>query len=75
MASQEELHTVLAKAAASKTFRDKLTADPASAASSIGVQLDAGQVTAFKGAAQKLKNSSLNLNIKDKVASLIALWI
>lgn len=75
MASQDELHTVIAKAAASKTFRDKLVADPKSAATSIGITLDGGQVSSFKGAAAQMKNSTLDLNVSKKAASLLAIWI
>ncbi len=75
MATNDELHTLLAKAAASKTFRTKLSADPSGAAASIGVKLDAAQVATFKGAAQRLKDSTLNLNITDKVAKLLVAWV
>ena len=75
MATQEEMHTVLAKAAASKSFRDKLSADPAAATSSIGIKLDAAQLTALKGSAAKLQNATLDLKVSDKVAKLLMVWI
>jgi hypothetical protein len=75
MATQDELHTILAKAAASQSFRNRLAANPGTAASAIGITLDPKQLTAFKGSARRLQDSSLDLRITDKVAKIIAVWL
>lgn len=75
MATNAELHSLLAKAAASKTFRDKVAADPDAAAKSIGITLDQAQLKAFKDNAAKIKASNSDLKISDKVAKLLAIWV
>lgn len=74
MATEDQLNTLLAKAAVNKSFREMLASNPREAARSIGIELDEPHLRAFNTVSQKLKDATLDLNVREKVATIIVAW-
>ena len=79
MANKQQLEALLGRAAANRTFRTKLVAQPQAAAKELGVTLTPAQVTTFKGAKSELSQGAGKTSaaaIKKAAAGILAaVWL